>query len=488
MYVLMLLCMYVCMYLCIGLRNTRSSARSPEPQHQGVLIPCRLKPLGNILPPPSWHRRARLRRSQTRRAIQTGVCPRRRALQVLSEHHSVNPAFRCILFSLMGRGERWGRDGEAWSSSEQSYNLWKGAKPHKNGGQVPWKKGGRGRGKGPEEKPLFPAYDSLVLSKETAGVSKAMGRQAGAVSPAEDEDDFLVPTVQKALNGARKAEQRYTKLVKDKNRAEQLWAEYLRTAKQAYLRERERHAKAIDHYNKEIAVAREQQRDARLVLRQVAFHEEVDDAMVEEDTGDVWSQMVADWDQERADQDDGILQRALLERVGRSRTPVPSGRAPARSPVPGGPRSATAEEAPSYRPMYNEGSPTLLHARADPYPATSPRMAADIKPDHRTAPPDAAEIPVLGTSPVHPHQKEGEPGRKSVKEMTRTLPERVSPHSDFAERIAGRRNALLPFGVPPGLHGQASPVPPAVTEVLDADSVPEAVPGGNTVSNLPSTE
>ena len=236
------------------------------------------------------------------------------------------------------------------------------------------------------------------------------------------------------------------------------------------------------------AVAREQQRDARLVLRQVAFHEEVDDAMVEEDTGDVWSQMVADWDQERADQDDGILQRALLERVGRSRTPVPSGRAPARSPVPGGPRSATAEEAPSYRPMYNEGSPTLLHARADPYPATSPRMAADIKPDHRTAPPDAAEIPVLGTSPVHPHQKEGEPGRKSVKEMTRTLPERVSPHSDFAERIAGRRNALLPFGVPPGLHGQASPVPPAVTEVLDADSVPEAVPGGNTVSNLPSTE
>ena len=284
------------------------------------------------------------------------------------------------------------------------------------------------------------------------------------------EDGNLVPTVQKALNGARKAQNRLAKLVQERQRAEQQWHEYMQDSKAAYIRERDRFHRAMDHFTKEILEARELQRQARAVLRQVALEDEerkdmeTEEAMVEDDE---WDRMVKDWEEERETVDDGVLRGALLAREARSVTPAPPSRTAARSPV-------VPKEVPreipekrldsSYRPMYNESSP-VHQARSDPYSMTSPRVEVvrGESHGHLTEPP-----PASGMSPLPPGHKTSQ-GQDSALEAKKDQAGTTGTVG-LAEKLQAKRSALRPFGIPPGLApGDAATRPSVRLEDDDPD-------------------
>ena len=142
---------------------------------------------------------------------------------------------------------------------------------------------------------------------------------------------------------------------------------------------------ATERREKEIQDAKEQQKHARLLLRQVAFQEEdlmdVEEEAEEED--DDWARMIRDWEEENEMADDGVLQRALQE--SRSRTPRPATRGPSRSP--GMTRlEDTQPTGPSRSTAYNACSPTLRNARSDPYTWRCHRGTA-WRPQTRMRPP-----------------------------------------------------------------------------------------------------
>ena len=364
---------------------------------------------------------------------------------LLLQHHASGAVLRSRVKALMGRGEPWDQHGDGWSSQDGSWRkrLWKGAYP-------PPKAGG-------------PAFDAKPPKK---GGPTPPNRREEMTEVATCEDGNLVPTVQKALNGARKAQNRLAKLVQERQRAEQQWHEYMQDSKAAYIRERDRFHRAMDHFTKEILEARELQRQARAVLRQVALEDEerkdmeTEEAMVEDDE---WDRMVKDWEEERETVDDGVLRRALLARETRSVTPAPPSRTAARSP-------AVPREIPekrldsSYRPMYNESSP-VHQARSDPYSMTSPRMEVGRgeSQGRMTEPP-----PASGMSPLPPGHKPGQ-GQDSAldakKDQTGT-----TVTAGLAEKLQAKRNALRPFGIPPGLaQGDATARPSVRLEDDDPD-------------------
>ena len=135
----------------------------------------------------------------------------------------------------------------------------------------PWQKGAKKGKPQADKRPAFPAYDTIPIAD---GKPQADGKGQALVRMEESGEGQLVPTVQRALNGARKAENKLARLIKDKDRAQLQWTQYLQDSQKAYIREKARHRKALEHYEKEIQDAKEQQKHARLLLRQVAFQEE----------------------------------------------------------------------------------------------------------------------------------------------------------------------------------------------------------------------
>ncbi|OLP99678.1 Protein notum-like [Symbiodinium microadriaticum] len=326
-------------------------------------------------------------------------------LQELLCHHSFQP---------MGRGAKWdgqGGHGEQWSSQAhagRSWAIWPGAYSPKAGHNPPWKRGGNQEASSSRQR--FPAYDSRPPAdsndRKLEPPERTVTRDSG------DADGALVPSVQKALNGARKAESRVLRLQKEKDRAEKQWQDYVRDSRLAYARERERHTKALAHFEKEITEALEQQRTARVMLKHAAFQEalpaEAPSAMEVSDAGVEWEQMVAAWEQEQASMDGAVLRRALMEMEDAgpaSRTPQ-ARRALPRSPVPTSTRAAApqapAAEVPadggdSFGPSYSGSSPMAEMAAAmassgEPVPGTSPVLPAP-RPPGLAAPPGAPPAP-----------------------------------------------------------------------------------------------
>ena len=360
----------------------------------------------------------------------------------------------------MGRGETWAQDGDAWYSSAGSYQLWRGAKPGAKTGHVPWKS------KGPKtsEKPRFPAYDAP--SPPAKGGSK--GSQGMKSHDAKEADEGMVSQVQKALNHTRKAEVRLSKLVKDREKAESQWQAYAVAARDAFYKERERHAKALKSYDRDIVEAQAMQSEARRALRDqiMRAEQEQEPEAMETEAGDgEWERMIEAHERETVMADDAVLRRALLE-VQRTRSMTPPTRT--RSQLSGVPQCSG--EAPGYRPVYEGSSPTLRMARTDPYPPASPRMpvpAEDREIGHDGPPEPMPERP--RTSPIHPGMRSATGARQGIKEATKAAPTRETVHMDLAEKLQAKRSALSPFGVAPGpsTEVQTNPPPEPVEQLTE---------------------
>ena len=262
---------------------------------------------------PTWHRRARTRRSAARRKLQAGGVPTRKQLSLLIGHHGTCEASRVSLQATQrGMTKGWKSkpqwEGQAWLSADSStYRLWPGAKSPAQP-KAPWKEG-----KGGSKSGGIPGYASRRLPDTQAMASVAASAQAGSSG--------MVTRVQQALNHARKAEARVKKLNADKEKREQQWALWERDMKVAWLREKAQYGRDMEQIDREIVSAMTAQEEARTALRftfetSAPENTEVPAAMeVEiEDGAAEWFALRHSWEQEAKPDWEGVLERALGHR------------------------------------------------------------------------------------------------------------------------------------------------------------------------------
>ena len=153
---------------------------------------------------------------------------------------------------------------QTWSSQYgRSWNLWHGAKSPKASNGPPWKKGG-GKAATAKAVPKFPAFDARPRQSSACGCGLGgCGRGSRARSS------------EGTHNGARKAEARVARILRDKKKTEQQWQDYVRDSRAAYVKEHTRFLKAVDAFERDLAEATEQQKNARLLLRHATIQEEL---------------------------------------------------------------------------------------------------------------------------------------------------------------------------------------------------------------------
>ena len=168
----------------------------------------------------------------------------------------------------------------------------------------------------------FPAYDAPVPTSKSGGKG-TKGQEA------RETDEGMVSQVQRALNQTRKAEVRLQRLLKDRDKAEAQWQNYVVEAREAFYKEKDRHARALKVFERDIQEAHHQQSDARRVLRDQVLRAEQEadgDAMEEEAVDGEWERMIEAYERESVLADDAVLRRALYRKGrGEDRRLLPRG-------------------------------------------------------------------------------------------------------------------------------------------------------------------
>eukprot|EP00439_Symbiodinium_sp_Y106_P048318 s896_g6.t1 len=207
----------------------------------------------------------------------------------------------------MGRG---GKQAQQTWGEERPYRIWHGAySPSAQRPHAPWKTG---------QSAVFPAYNAIDLTKDVpTGHSAGEADTAGAATASG-----LVPTLQAALNTARKAEQRVMKLKQARSTGATKWQQYEASLKAAFARERTRFTKDQERLAKEITEAEALQEAARESLR--AAFTPGQDHVPEVEMADLPSvdQVFAGWAQEERTDYGAVLQRAMEIGPGLATTPL----------------------------------------------------------------------------------------------------------------------------------------------------------------------
>ena len=434
--------MYVCMY--VGLENTRSEGIAQNPSvplaHDLLATPSS----------PTWHRRLRLRRSQSRRRVRLakflGIPPRRRDLLRLSKHHTAPPD--------MGRGwqkgnrhrgsqqddrsKRWDYWPGAWSPSQRQKNGWQASKE--------------------EDHPAFPRYDARRLDLSQPA------NQLIEIRDTRSEPRGFAGELQLIINQTRKYEQRLNSLQKSRQQRLAQWDKYEADIKKSYQAERERHQKALAKIEEDLSAVKQQYDQVQEQMGQAAVAAGfARDAPMEQleaaDIGRMFGMPVAAPD---VSMEDIMLARAMRrERAAATSTQstVPLSSAPeppglAAPPMDTGPSlnegtahipdAATTEAAARGLPSegYMAASPDLHRARAAPYPPSSPShmrpaVGAARHPGQRDM--SHTRVPTNQEAPRHP-----------IKEDTKAPPARPDHAGGIQQKLEERRqrargNAMQPF-------------------------------------------
>ena len=106
--------------------------------------------------------------------------------------------------------------------------------------------------------------------------------------------------------------------MKDRDKAEAQWQTYVVEAREAFYKEKERHAKALKVFDRDIQEAQHLQSEARRLLRdQVlrAEQEAEEDAMEEDAADGEWERMMEAHERENVLADDAVLRGARVRRT-----------------------------------------------------------------------------------------------------------------------------------------------------------------------------
>ena len=206
----------------------------------------------------------------------------------------------------------------------QGWSYWRGAaspgyKGNKGRGKAPWQEKPDTR-QGQQRKGAFPHYDALPKGERQTLVEVTSTSSAGG----------YVSELQRAVNVARKAEQRVKKLAGEKQDRVQQWRDYEAELKRCYSVEKQRFRNALQKLERDEVEALAEQTAARESLRRVAVGQTAEPEDTHMEVLDQDFEMLtrsAATDPVQEEDADAVIQRALEA----SRSMVP----PKPAPTPG---------------------------------------------------------------------------------------------------------------------------------------------------------
>ena len=392
----------------------------------------------------------------------------------------------------MGKQGSWGQQGQGGQ-----WAYWPGAFASPK--QAPWKHGQPQPKKDAANSKLqILAYDVKKPSSMQQGQEAAAGEQS------------LVKELQRALNGARKAEGKVKKILADRDEKVTLWENWQKEVRAKFLQEKKRHQHNLTTLDQELKEALAQQDAARALVRKVAAEEQADGAqaalpeameedgfeqLIAEDEADPWEDFA----------NEEVLQRALSEAASRMPSTPPPTRAAPRTPCPKKSPAVRPQITASVRALAPPGSSSAsseASSRVRPFP---PPLAAPAAP-HVVEPPPSPlfGIPVAA-DPYMFGDRQGQGGTEVA--LTKALvlspnappktPKARVPVKDSAkpsgpvhhniggvsraELIEAKRAALtVEAAMSSGLAESPVGAPPATTCVLqDDDNSPQEEPPGD---------
>ena len=460
---------------------------------------------------PSWHRRARLRRSlargRVRQAQAQGLQPRRKDLALLRRHHS-RPQYR----TDMGRG--WGYNkGGGHPSNSAYWQYWDGTwsssqRRNPKGGN--WK-----TGKTETNTPYFPAYDARSQDTTVPKGGKGHGehQDSWAMDASEPVED-MVTLVQSQINYTRKAEARVRNLEAARVKKENMWNKYFDELKKAYVRELSRYQKAMNKIDQDLAAATAARDEARRALQQFDFRKiGEEDSQATEELALEWHALTKSWAKE---------QEAASEQTAMHRPHLPfpgmspgMGLAPA--PMMGMPNGAmmTPDAAARLFLATIAGQPMMSDQASVPATAAMPPSSAEERTD-KPAEPEQGHVPAgAGTAPPYvpsPSARTCDAPSPPVKPPQRSrqrLPIKGQPlhpvHTQvpvpatLADKLAAKRSVMKPFcKTEEGAVASAGPLearpdsagPPEQQDIEvimsggDTDDEPPPIPKGPSLDGL----
>ncbi|OLP86955.1 hypothetical protein AK812_SmicGene31882 [Symbiodinium microadriaticum] len=328
----------------------------------------------------------------------------------------------------MGRGRKPTAKNQAWRDNRGDYDprYWRGAWSPSLRGAAPWREEENDAGR----TLAFPTFTSVALPKARARTT--------VLVEDDDTDGTMVPSVQNAVNQARRAEMKVMKLRKGLQTVKDKWALFEEQSKENYKRERLKFAREQQRQEKELSEALEHQEEARAAIRQAIDREHFPPA-AEDPSFPPVEQIFDEWSKD----DDSTFQQVLSRAfVGATRTPRRGTGAPARTPIPRPKPVVTPTPMEEDDELFTEVAPV------DPYHEMTTPQAEQAA---------ATGPPPPGLSPVgagqHPKPPSGP--RRGVKDMTKTAaPNEPLRGPGLQSKLEQKRSAMLPFG---GAHPEPAP-------------------------------
>ncbi|CAE7252408.1 unnamed protein product [Symbiodinium microadriaticum] len=312
----------------------------------------------------------------------------------------------------------------------------------------------------------FPAYDAPRSSRNAWDYVDRPERN----NPAEDSNGAapsFVQVIQASLNSARKAEQKVKNLQDKIAEKNEQWKHYVEDLKAAWVKESQRHEKAMAKLAEELEAANRQQDVARTELRDAHYAVTHGQAHVrpQVERGANWEELLGQWRQEGATMTpEAVLQRAFHAGSMPSSYPPPPGLAASVRPPPEQTRlerellSRSGGQIPMEtelpEPRAERPSMPTETAERNSGPPTHPAGSAQTIRTEQAAyfgpfPPD----PYLQSpSGAYAKDKIGQPSpRTNPYEGQRPLEQTACPSANTPDELAVRlanKRAMEPFGGP----------------------------------------
>ena len=191
---------------------------------------------------------------------------------------------------------RANRDGKAW---DFWHGTWSSASPGKD--KAPW------RGQGQTSQAGIPAFDA-------PRGSQAGGQPEPAAAGQPHTDAGLLQALQKAVNSARKTEQRVKKLTQERQTKSQQWRDWEADLRKTYAKEKARYKAALEKNEMEMQQALQAQASARMAVREIACGAQEESGRQEvQDVDMEFEELIGGASQDPWEDTDEVLRRALAE-------------------------------------------------------------------------------------------------------------------------------------------------------------------------------
>ena len=227
---------------------------------------------------------------------------------MLAAHHGTPPHQSTQLLGMTW-SKNGGGKGNHNGGGHGSWSYWRGTWSPSQKSNAPWRTEHQQQWNQNQHKKSFPHYDAVPRSERPALVEVASSSQS----------DGYVTDLQKAVNSARKSEQRVKKIQAERLERQEQWRSYEAELRRCYAQEKQRYKSALARLEKDEMDAAQEQAFAREQLRRVATgHQDVAMRPLESPEEQDFDRLIQSTgpDPLQEEDSDSVIRRALAHPVG----------------------------------------------------------------------------------------------------------------------------------------------------------------------------